>query len=185
MTKIAKKASLLGLVLSVSWLGVSVGQGLTHQIFNISVAQASSSSSLATSKEASKDAPKEVGASDANERYENLELFQKVLHFVETNYVDDKVKTKELVYGALKGMMETLDPHSNFLPPDVWKDMKIDTSGKFGGLGIEIGMKDNILTIISPIEDTPAWKAGQVTMPCVATVNFRMDPPWVGTRLIQ
>jgi carboxyl-terminal processing protease len=160
MTKIAKKASLLGLVLSVSWLGVSVGQGLTHQIFNISVAQASSSSSLATSKEVSKDASKEGGASDANERYENLELFQKVLHFVETNYVDDKVKTKELVYGALKGMMETLDPHSNFLPPDVWKDMKIDTSGKFGGLGIEIGMKDNILTIISPIEDTPAWKAG-------------------------
>jgi carboxyl-terminal processing protease len=152
MTKIAKKASLLGLVLSVSWLGISVGQGLTHQIFTISVAQAASSSSPLSSKEAA--------AKDANDRYENLELFQKVLHFVETNYVDDKIKTKDLVYGALKGMMETLDPHSNFLPPDVWKDMKIDTSGKFGGLGIEIGMKDNILTIISPIEDTPAWKAG-------------------------
>ena len=57
-------------------------------------------------------------------------------------------------------MLETLDPHSNFLPPDVFKDMKIDTSGKFGGLGIEIGMKDNVLTVIAPIEDTPAWKAG-------------------------
>ena len=98
--------------------------------------------------------------SPADERYQDLEMFQKVLHFVETNYVDDKVKTKELIYGALSGMMEKLDPHSNFLPPDVWKDMKIDTTGKFGGLGIEIGMKDNILTIISPIEDTPAWKAG-------------------------
>lgn len=182
MTKIAKKASLLGLVLSVSWLGVSVGQGLTHQIFNISVAQASSTSSIASSKEASKDASKETGASDANERYENLELFQKVLHFVETNYVDDKVKTKELVYGALKGMMETLDPHSNFLPPDVWKDMKIDTSGKFGGLGIEIGMKDNILTIISPIEDTPAWKAGLKPNDRIVKIN---DESTKGMNLVE
>jgi carboxyl-terminal processing protease len=95
------------------------------------------------------------------ERYENLELFQKVLHFIEANYVDeDKVKNKELIYGAIKGMMETLDPHSNFLTPEIFKDMKVDTSGKFGGLGIEIGMKDNVLTVISPIEDTPAWKAG-------------------------
>ena len=88
-----------------------------------------------------------------------LELFQKVLHFVEANYVDE-VKNKELVYGAIKGMLETLDPHSNFLPPEVFKEMKVDTSGKFGGLGIEIGLKDNVLTVISPIEDTPAWKAG-------------------------
>jgi carboxyl-terminal processing protease len=95
------------------------------------------------------------------ERYENLELFNKVLHFIEQNYVDeDKVKNKELIYGAIKGMMETLDPHSNFLTPEIFKDMKVDTSGKFGGLGIEIGVKDNILTVISPIEDTPAWKAG-------------------------
>src|ERR1019366_1803785 len=70
------------------------------------------------------------------------------------------VKNKDLVYGAIKGMLETLDPHSNFLPPDVFKDMKIDTSGKFGGLGIEIGVKDSLLTVIAPIEDTPAWKAG-------------------------
>src|SRR3954467_12981666 len=95
----------------------------------------------------------------SSERYENLELFQKVLHFVEANYVDE-VKNKDLVHGAIKGMLETLDPHSNFLPPDIFKDMKIDTSGEFGGLGIEIGMKDNVLTVISPIEDTPAWKAG-------------------------
>ncbi len=100
-----------------------------------------------------------VGQMPANERYENLELFQKVLQFVETNYVD-QVKNKDLMHGAIKGMLETLDPHSNFLPPDVFKDMKVDTSGKFGGLGIEIGMKDNVLTVIAPIEDTPAWKAG-------------------------
>ncbi|OFZ22377.1 MAG: hypothetical protein A2X94_00060 [Bdellovibrionales bacterium GWB1_55_8] len=100
-----------------------------------------------------------VTAVDKKERYENLELFQKVLHFVEANYVNE-VKNKDLIYGAIKGMMETLDPHSNFLPPELFKDMKIDTSGKFGGLGIEIVVKDNILTVVAPIEDTPAWKAG-------------------------
>lgn len=95
----------------------------------------------------------------SSERYENLELFQKVLHFIETNYVDP-VKNKELIYGAIKGMLETLDPHSNLMVAEAFRDMKIDTSGKFGGLGIEIGMKDNVLTVVSPIEDTPAWKAG-------------------------
>lgn len=102
---------------------------------------------------------KAANKKDANDRYENLELFQKVLHFIEANYVDE-VQNKALVQGAIKGMMETLDPHSNFMPPDVYRDMKIDTSGKFGGLGIEIGVKDNVLTVIAPIEDTPAWKAG-------------------------
>ena len=92
-------------------------------------------------------------------RYENLELFQKVLQFVEANYVDE-VKHEDLIHGAVKGMLETLDPHSNFLTPEVFRDMKIDTAGKFGGLGIELGMKDNVLTIIAPIEDTPAWRAG-------------------------
>jgi carboxyl-terminal processing protease len=93
------------------------------------------------------------------ERYENLELFQKVLQFTESNYVEP-TKNKDLMYGAIKGMLETLDPHSNFLAPEIFRDMKIDTSGKFGGLGIELGIKDSILTVIAPIEDTPAWKAG-------------------------
>lgn len=95
----------------------------------------------------------------SSEKYENLALFQKVLHFIEQNYVEE-VKNKELIYGAIKGMMETLDPHSNFLPPEIFKDMKADTSGQFGGVGIEIGMKDSVLTVVSPIEDTPAYKAG-------------------------
>src|SRR5271154_104443 len=144
MIQFTKKVSILGLVLGVSSLGVVVGQTLTHHVASATSAFAASSTSTEGSQQ---------------DRYENLELFQKVLHFVEANYVDD-VKNKELVYGAIKGMLETLDPHSNFLPPDFFKDMKIDTSGKFGGLGIEIGMKDNVLTVISPIEDTPAWKAG-------------------------
>jgi carboxyl-terminal processing protease len=93
------------------------------------------------------------------ERYENLELFQRVLSVIEQNYVDTP-ENRDLMYGAIKGMLETLDPHSNFLTPEVYRDMKIDTSGKFGGVGIEIGLKDEMLTVVSPIEDTPAWKAG-------------------------
>ncbi|MGE0615736.1 MAG: S41 family peptidase, partial [Bacteriovoracia bacterium] len=104
------------------------------------------------------------------ERYQNLELFQKVLHFVEDHYVDG-VKNTDLVYGAIKGMLATLDPHSNFLPPEVFKDMKIDTSGQFGGLGIEIGMRDNVLTIVAPIEDTPAWKAGLMPGDRIVKIN--------------
>src|SRR3954470_19214919 len=143
MIQFTKKVSLLGLVLGVSSLGIFVGETLTHQVAGATSAFAASTSAT-------------TGQQD---RYENLELFQKVLHFVEANYVDE-VKNKELVHGAIKGMLETLDPHSNFLPPDVFKDMKIDTSGEFGGLGIEIGMKDNVRTVISPIEDSPAWKPG-------------------------
>lgn len=103
--------------------------------------------------------PKDAAPADQADRYQNLELFQKVLHFVENNYVE-KVKNKDLVQGAIKGMLSTLDPHSNFLPPEIFKDMKVDTSGKFGGLGIEIGVRDGVLTIMAPMEDTPAWHAG-------------------------
>ncbi len=94
-----------------------------------------------------------------NDRYKNLELFQKVLQFVEKNYVDP-TQNDALVHGAIKGMLETLDPHSNFLSSEVYRDMKIDTSGKFGGVGIEVGIKEDILTVIVPMEDSPAWKAG-------------------------
>jgi len=94
-----------------------------------------------------------------NDRYKNLELFQKVLQFVEKNYVDP-VKNEELMNGAIKGMLETLDPHSNFLTPEVFRDVKIDTSGKFAGVGIEVVVKDDILTVLAPMEDSPAWKAG-------------------------
>lgn len=93
------------------------------------------------------------------DRYKNLELFQKVLQFVEKNYVDS-VKNDTLLNGAIKGMLDTLDPHSNFLSAEVYRDMKIDTSGKFGGVGIEVAIKDDVLTVLAPMEDSPAWKAG-------------------------
>lgn len=97
--------------------------------------------------------------STKTDRYKNLELFQKVVHLVETKYVDS-VENQKLIYGAIKGMIETLDPHSSFLTPEMLREMKNDTSGKFGGVGIEISMKNGVLSVISPIEGTPAWKAG-------------------------
>ncbi len=91
--------------------------------------------------------------------YESIELFTDVMAIVKKSYVEE-VDTKKLIYGAINGMLASLDPHSSFMPPDTYKEMKIDTKGAFGGLGIEISIKDSILTVISPIEDTPAFKAG-------------------------
>lgn len=91
--------------------------------------------------------------------YPDLELFSDTLSIVHSAYVEPK-DIHELIYGALKGMLSSLDPHSQFLDPDEFKDLKVETEGQFGGLGIEITIKDNLLTVITPIEDTPAWKAG-------------------------
>jgi carboxyl-terminal processing protease len=95
----------------------------------------------------------------AQERYTELQNFTKVLNLVEQYYVEE-VDTKKLIYGAIKGMLKELDPHTNFMPPEIFKDFETETSGEFGGLGIEISVQNGILTIISPIEDTPAWEAG-------------------------
>ncbi len=98
-------------------------------------------------------------AAEGGNDYESIELFTDVLKIVQKNYVEE-VDTKKLVYGAINGMLSSLDPHSSFLPPDMYKEMKIETKGSFGGLGIEITIKDGYLTVISPIEDTPAFRAG-------------------------
>lgn len=95
----------------------------------------------------------------AQERYADLQNFSKVLNLIQQYYVEE-VNTKKLVYGAIKGMLRELDPHTNFMPPDIFKDFETETSGEFGGLGIEISIQNGILTIISPIEDAPAWEAG-------------------------
>lgn len=94
--------------------------------------------------------------------YPQLELFSDALTIVHSVYVD-QVIVHDLIYGALKGMLASLDPHSQFLDPEAYKELKVETEGQFGGLGIEITIKDNLLTIITPIEDTPAWKAGVKT----------------------
>ncbi len=95
----------------------------------------------------------------AEDRYSDLQNFTKVLNYVQQYYVEE-VDTKKLIYGAIKGMLRELDPHTNFLPPEIYKDFESETSGEFGGLGIEISVQNGVLTIISPIEDTPAWEAG-------------------------
>ncbi len=95
----------------------------------------------------------------AEERYSDLQLFSKVLNLIQQYYVEP-VDTKKLIYGAIKGMLKELDPHTNFMAPEIFKDFESETSGEFGGLGIEIAVQNGILTIISPIEDTPAWEAG-------------------------
>ena len=93
------------------------------------------------------------------ETYEELKIFAEVLSLIQKNYVEES-KGKDLVYGAIRGMLNALDPHSAFMPPEMYKEMQLDTKGEFGGLGIQIGIKDNRLTVIAPIEGTPAERAG-------------------------
>ena len=91
--------------------------------------------------------------------YERLKVFTEVLSLIQANYVDE-TKPRDLIYGGIKGMLETLDPHSSFLSPDIFKEMQVETQGSFGGLGIEITVKDRQLTVVAPIEGTPADRAG-------------------------
>ena len=91
--------------------------------------------------------------------YKQLELFSDALSIVRSEYVDD-VKSKTLIYGALKGMVQSLDKFSEFMDPESYAEMKVETEGEFGGIGIEIAIKDDLLTVIAPIDDTPAFKAG-------------------------
>ncbi len=91
--------------------------------------------------------------------YEKIETFTNILSIVRKNYVDE-VSTSDLIEGAINGMLNSLDPHSAYLTPDLYKELQIDTKGTFGGLGIEITIRDGVLTVVSPIEDTPAFRAG-------------------------
>jgi len=95
----------------------------------------------------------------ASESYEELQVFAEVLSQIKKHYVD-KTETKDLVQGALRGMLASLDPHSSFMTTDMFKEMQVETKGEFGGLGIQIGIKERRLTVIAPIEDTPAFAAG-------------------------
>ncbi len=91
--------------------------------------------------------------------YQYLKVFSDVMSIVQDNYVE-KTDQKKLMYGAINGMLRELDPHSSFMKPEDYKELQIETKGKFGGLGIEITIRDNILTVVSPLEGTPADKAG-------------------------
>src|SRR5438128_1892582 len=98
-------------------------------------------------------------STDGSGTYEQWRLFTEVLSIVQNQYVEE-VPRKELIYSAIKGTLRGLDPHSSFLDPDSYREMQVETSGSFGGLGIEITLKDDILTVVSPIDGTPAFRAG-------------------------
>jgi carboxyl-terminal processing protease len=94
--------------------------------------------------------------------YESLDVFNQAFNLLQRHFVDiDDVGVKDLIYGAIEGMIRRLDdPHTRFMNPDIYREMKVETKGSFGGLGIEIAIRDDQLTIISPLEDTPAFRAG-------------------------
>ena len=100
-----------------------------------------------------------VGAVGKDAAYEELQAFTNILAIVQKNYVEE-IDTEQLVEGAITGMLTSLDPHSAYLTPDLYKELQVDTKGSFGGLGIEITLREGVLTVVSPIEDTPAHRAG-------------------------
>ena len=106
----------------------------------------------------------------AQTRFESLSKLTKVIGTVEKYYVDD-IKLQEIVDKALKGLMQELDAHSSYLDKKASKEMNIQTQGEFGGLGITVGMRDGALTVISPIDDTPAFKAGVKSLDIILKIN--------------
>jgi len=106
----------------------------------------------------------------ATETYEELKTFSEVLTQVQKSYVDE-TKVKDLVQGAIRGMLSTLDPHSAYMTPDMYKEMQVETKGEFGGVGIQIGVKENRLAVIAPIEGTPAYRAGIKSGDFITKVN--------------
>lgn len=96
---------------------------------------------------------------DTEDVYKNIEIFTEVLRRIENDYVEPR-DSQELIYGAIKGMVRSLDPHSSFMTKEEYGELMLETKGSFTGIGIEITMKDDILTVVSPIEGTPAFKAG-------------------------
>jgi len=94
-----------------------------------------------------------------DETYKALRLFSQIYRLIEENYVNE-VNPKDLVLGAIEGMLSSLDPHSSLMKPEEYKELEIETKGSFTGIGIEITIKDDVITVVAPIEDTPAWKAG-------------------------
>jgi carboxyl-terminal processing protease len=101
----------------------------------------------------------QLASARENGTYEQLKIFGSVLDLVQRNYVEE-IPPQKLIYGAVQGMLKSLDPHSSFMKPEDYKELQIETKGSFTGIGIEISLKDGILTVVSPIEGTPAYKAG-------------------------
>ena len=113
------------------------------------------------------------------ETYEYLDLFGQIFDRVRSSYVEE-VTDEELIEKAIDGMLTGLDPHSGYMNEEVWEEMQMDTQGKFGGLGIEITMEEGFVKVISPIEDTPAYKAGVLAGDYIIQID---DTPVFGLTL--
>ena len=120
-------------------------------------------------------------ASKNKETYEYLDLFGQIFDRVRSQYVDN-VTDEELIEKAIDGMLTGLDPHSGYMDEEVWEEMQMDTQGKFGGLGIEITMEEGFVKVISPIEDTPAYKAGVLAGDFIIQID---DAPVFGLNLSE
>ena len=141
MTKRNKSAIKLWLVVAVSVVFWTVGTGFNRQL-----------------------------SADSDETYKGLKLFSEVIELVQKNYVDE-VDSQDLIEKAIQGMVRGLDPHSSLLPPEAFEDLSIDTKGEFTGIGIHITMRDGFVTVISPIEGTPAYEAGIEAMDKIIKVD--------------
>jgi carboxyl-terminal processing protease len=116
-----------------------------------------------------------------NKTYEKLKVFTDVLEIVKKSYVED-VKTEDLISGAIEGMLNSLDPYSAYYTPEMYREFQVETKGSFGGVGMEISIQDGILTVIAPIEDTPAYRAGIQAGDKILKIN---DEPTKGLSLIE
>ena len=115
------------------------------------------------------------------ETYEQLDLFGQVFDLVKSKYVEE-VKSKDLIEAAINGMLSSLDPHSGFLVPKSYDDMQVDTKGSFGALGIEVTQQDGFVKVVSPMDDTPAYKAGVLAGDFITFVD---DKPMLGLSLSE
>src|SRR5437899_2338344 len=109
---------------------------------------------------------------DPDSGYAQIAVFAKAIQLLRQDYVDgSKTSYHDLIYAAMKGMLASLDPHSQFMDPNDFKDMQDDTRSRFNGLGIEVAVKSGLLTVITPMEDTPAAKAGILSGDQILRIN--------------
>src|SRR5213593_784806 len=112
------------------------------------------------------------GKGEDDNGYAQISIFAKALELIRQDYVDDnKTSYHDLITAAMKGMLSSLDPHSQFMDPNDFKDMQDDTRSRFNGLGIEVSVKNGLLTVITPMEDTPAAKAGILSGDQILRIN--------------
>lgn len=112
----------------------------------------------------------EISQEESIATYKQLEIFSNVLSILQENYVEE-IDTKEVLKGAIRGLLFSLDPHSSYMPPDSFKNLQEETRGSFSGIGIEVTIKNDLLTVVSPIADTPADLAGLKANDTIIEIN--------------